>query len=53
MMFLMALFVLQIPLKGSFPALLLGVLIYVIAMTAYGMLMSAFTRTQIASAPPF
>jgi ribosome-dependent ATPase len=49
LMFLMALFVFQVPLKGSFPALLLGVLIYVIAMTAYGMLMSAFTRTQIAA----
>jgi ribosome-dependent ATPase len=49
LMFLMALFVFQVPLKGSFPALLLGVLIYVIAMTAYGMLISAFTRTQIAA----
>jgi ribosome-dependent ATPase len=49
LMFLMALFIFQVPLKGSFPALLLGVLIYVIAMTAYGMLMSAFTRTQIAA----
>jgi ribosome-dependent ATPase len=49
LMFLMALFVFQVPLRGSFPALLLGVLIYVTAMTAYGMLMSAFTRTQIAA----
>jgi ribosome-dependent ATPase len=49
LMFLMALFVFQVPLKGNFPALLLGVLIYVIAMTAYGMLISAFTRTQIAA----
>ena len=49
LMFLMALFVFQVPLKGSFPALLLGVLIYVTAMTAYGMLMSAFTPTQIAA----
>jgi ribosome-dependent ATPase len=49
LMFLMALFVFQVPLKGSFLALLLGVLIYVIAMTAYGMLISAFTRTQIAA----
>jgi ribosome-dependent ATPase len=29
--------------------LLLGVLIYVTAMTAYGMLISAFTNTQIAA----
>ena len=49
LMFLIALFVLQVPLKGSFPALLLGVVIYVSAMTAYGMLMSAFTSTQIAA----
>ena len=49
LMFLMALFVFQVPLKGSLLALLIGVLIYVTAMTAYGMLMSAFTRTQIAA----
>ena len=49
LMFLMALFVFRVPLKGSLPALLLGVLIYVIAMTAYGMLISAFTHTQIAA----
>src|ERR1700675_1754427 len=49
LMFLMALFVFQVPLKGSFPALLLGVGLYVTAMTAYGMLISAFTSTQIAA----
>src|SRR5580704_3211889 len=49
LMFLMALFVFQVPLKGSFPLLLNGVLIYVTAMTAYGMLISVFTSTQIAA----
>jgi ribosome-dependent ATPase len=49
LMFLMALFVFQVPLKGSFPALLLGALLYVTAMTAYGMLISGFTNTQIAA----
>jgi len=49
LMFLMALFVFRVPLKGSFLTLLLGVLIYVTATTAYGMLISAFTRTQIAA----
>jgi ribosome-dependent ATPase len=49
LMFLMALFIFDVPLKGSFLTLLLGVLIYVTAMTAYGMLISAFTRTQIAA----
>ena len=49
LMFLMALFVFAVPLKGSFPTLLLGVLVYVTATTAYGMLISAFARTQIAA----
>jgi ribosome-dependent ATPase len=49
LMFLLALFVFQVPLKGSFLALLLGVLIYVTTMTGYGMLISAFTSTQIAA----
>ena len=49
LLFLMALFVFRVPLKGNFPTLLLGVLIYVTAMTAYGMLISAFTSTQIAA----
>jgi ribosome-dependent ATPase len=49
LMFLMALFIFQVPLKGSFLTLLLGVTIYVTATTAYGMLISAFTSTQIAA----
>ena len=49
MMFVMALLVFQVPLKGSFVALLLGALLYVTATTAYGMLISAFTSTQIAA----
>jgi len=49
LMFLMAIFVFQVPLKGSFPTLLLGVLIYVTTTTAYGMVISSFTRTQIAA----
>jgi ribosome-dependent ATPase len=44
-----AVFVFQVPLKGSFLVLLIGVLIYVTTTTAYGMLISAFTRTQIAA----
>jgi ribosome-dependent ATPase len=49
LMLMLALFVFKVPLKGSFPTLLLGVLIYVTTMTGYGMLISAFTRTQIAA----
>jgi ribosome-dependent ATPase len=48
-MFLMALFIFAVPLKGSFLALALGVLVYVTVTTAYGMLISAFARTQIAA----
>jgi ribosome-dependent ATPase len=48
-MFVMALFVFKVPLKGSFPTLLLGTLIYVTTTTAYGMLISTFARTQIAA----
>src|SRR3974390_3353514 len=48
-MFLMTLFIFRVPLKGSFLSLLAGVLIYVTTTTAYGMLISAFTRTQIAA----
>jgi ribosome-dependent ATPase len=49
LMLLMALFLFQVPLKGSFLALLIGVLLYVTTTTAYGMLISAFARTQIAA----
>ena len=49
LMFLMALFVFEVPLKGSFLALLLGALVYVSTTTAYGMVISAFASTQIAA----
>jgi ribosome-dependent ATPase len=49
LMLLMAWLVFRLPLKGSFPALLVGALIYVGATTAYGRLISAFVRTQIAA----
>ena len=49
LMFLLALIVFKVPLKGSFPTLLLGVFLYVTTTTGYGMLISAFTRTQIAA----
>lgn len=49
MLLLLALFVFQVPLKGSFPTLLLGAVVYVTTMTGYGMLISAFTKTQIAA----
>ncbi|MGO9681998.1 MAG: ABC transporter permease, partial [Beijerinckiaceae bacterium] len=49
LMFVMALFIFQVPLRGSFFALLLGVLVYVTATTAYGMVISTFAHTQIAA----
>jgi ribosome-dependent ATPase len=49
LMFVMALFVFRVPLKGSFATLLLGAVIYVTTTTGYGMVISAFTRTQIAA----
>jgi len=49
LMLVMALLVFNVPLRGSFLTLLLGTLIYVAATTAYGMLISAFARTQIAA----
>ena len=48
-MFVMAIVIFGVPLKGSFLALLIGVTLYVTATTGYGMLVSAFTRTQIAA----
>ena len=46
---LLAVTVFAVPLKGSLPALALGTLIYVSATTGFGMVISAFTRTQIAA----
>jgi ribosome-dependent ATPase len=49
LMFTLALVVFRVPLKGSFSTLLLATLIYVTVTTAYGMMVSAFARTQIAA----
>jgi ribosome-dependent ATPase len=45
----MALFLFGVPIKGSVAALALGALLYVIGTTGIGMLVSAFTSTQIAA----
>jgi ribosome-dependent ATPase len=49
LMLCLAIFIFKVPLKGSFATLLSGVLVYITAMSSYGMLISAFTRTQIAA----
>ncbi len=46
---LMVLFVFGVPIKGSVPAFLVGGLLYVWATTGYGVLVSAFMKTQIAA----
>ncbi len=49
LMMLQAVLVFGVPVKGSFTAMTLGALLYVIATTGLGLLMSTFTRTQIAA----
>ncbi len=46
---LMGITVFQVPLKGSFLALAVASLLYVNAATAFGLLISSFTRSQIAA----
>jgi ribosome-dependent ATPase len=45
----LAVFFFGVPLKGSFPALAAAALLYVIATTALGLVISAFTRSQVAA----
>ena len=49
LMVLMAIFIFGVPVKGSFPALLLAAAIYCISATGMGLLASALTRSQIAA----
>jgi len=48
-LFLMAILVFDVPLKGSFSMLAAGTMLYVTTTTGYGMLISSFTSTQIAA----
>ncbi len=45
----LAIWVFQVPLKGSFLTLAIGALLYVTAATGLGLLMSTFTKSQIAA----
>ena len=45
----LALFLFAVPIKGSLIALALGALIYVAAATGFGLLISAFVKSQIAA----
>ncbi len=49
LMVLMAVTLFQVPVKGSFLALSVGALLYVIVATAIGLVMSSFTRSQVAA----
>jgi len=44
---LMSFFIFHVPVTGSFGALTLGALLYVLSTSAFGLLVSTFTRTQV------
>jgi ribosome-dependent ATPase len=48
-LFIMAIFVFRVPIKGPFLVLLIATFIYVISTTGFGQLISSFTRTQVAA----
>jgi ribosome-dependent ATPase len=48
-LFIMAIFLFGVPLKGPFLTLLIATIIYVVATTGFGQLISSFTRTQVAA----
>ncbi|MCT2398748.1 ribosome-associated ATPase/putative transporter RbbA [Novosphingobium mangrovi (ex Huang et al. 2023)] len=49
LMVLMSIFIFDVPVKGSFPALFLAAFIYSVSATGMGLLASAVTRSQIAA----
>jgi len=49
LLLLQAVLIFGVPVKGSLPALVAGALLYVTATTGLGLLISTFTRTQIAA----
>lgn len=48
-LFLMAIFLFGVPLKGPFATLLLGTIVYVVSTTGFGQLISSVTKTQVAA----
>ena len=48
-LFLMAIFIFRVPIKGPFLTLLIGTFVYVFATTGFGQLISSFVRTQVAA----
>lgn len=45
----LSVFLFGVPIRGSVPVLLLGVLLYVLATTGFGLVVSTLTRTQVAA----
>jgi ribosome-dependent ATPase len=45
----MAVFLFRVPIKGSFPALAMAAVLYVIAATAMGLVISTFMKSQVAA----
>lgn len=45
----LAVWLFQVPVKGSLAALVLGAVIYIVSSTAFGLLISNFVKTQIAA----
>ncbi len=48
-LFLMAIFIFNVPIKGPFLTLLIATIVYVFATTGFGQLISSFVRTQVAA----
>jgi len=48
-LFIMAIFIFRVPIKGPFLVLLIATFLYVISTTGFGQLISSFTRTQVAA----
>ncbi|WP_417316911.1 ribosome-associated ATPase/putative transporter RbbA [Emcibacter sp.] len=49
LLLMMAIFLFGVPIKGSITAYLIGSLLYVTVTTGFGLMISAFTRSQIAA----
>ncbi len=48
-LFLMSIFIFNVPLKGPFVTLLIATIVYVFATTGFGLLISSFVSTQVAA----
>ena len=49
MLFFLAVLLFQVPFKGQFSVFVVGTLLYVLSTTSFGLLVSCFTKTQVAA----